>query len=116
MTVGGHEYGTVYNAGMSVQTLYSEKYRSKLINSIEFLIDNQSAPIQWGESFDKETDSNSWSIPATDLETWGLSFLKQAILEISNPEMSNGEIIIAVSYTQKTLPTILHEKISEVAV
>ena len=90
----GHEYGTVYNAGMSVQTLYSEKYRSKLINSIEFLIDNQSAPIQWGESFDKATDSNSWSIPATDLETWGLSFLKQAILEMCIAVKSNGEIII----------------------
>lgn len=90
----GHEFGTVYDAGMTIQTLYSEKFRSKIINSIEFLINNQSAPNQWGESFDEAADSKSWTIPATDLETWGLSFFKHAILEMCIAVKTDGNIIL----------------------
>ena len=90
----GHEYGSCYNAGISTQTLYSEKFRTKIIDYIEFLLDNQSAPNQWGESFDQSIDRDSWTIPAADLETWGLSFTKQAILEMCISVKLDGQIIL----------------------
>ena len=57
-------------------------------------MDNQSAPNQWGESFDQSIDRDSWTIPAADLETWGLSFTKQAILEMCISVKLDGQIIL----------------------
>ena len=90
----GHEYGACYNAGMGLQLLYSDKYRTEVIRNIEFLIDNQSAPYQWGESFDRGYHEKDWSTPAADYETWGLGFNKQALLEACVAVRADGTVII----------------------
>jgi hypothetical protein len=89
----GHEYGACYNAGMGLQLLYSDKYRTEVIDNLEFLMENQSAPFQWGESFDQANSVNDWSRPATDYETWGLSYDKQALLEACVSIKTDGTVI-----------------------
>jgi len=89
-----HEYGAAYNAAMGLQLLFSERHREKLIGNLEFLLDNQSAPFQWGESFDRGMNDSDWTRPATDLETWALGFKKQALLEINIALASDGSLII----------------------
>jgi len=90
----GHEYGTVYNAGMGLQTLFSERHRIIAAESIDWLLRNQSAPYQWGESFDRGLSGGDWTSPAADYEVWGLSFTKQALLEINVAVDSTGLVII----------------------
>lgn len=90
----GNEYGACYNAGMGLQLLYSEKHRTEVINNLEFLMDNQTAPFQWGESFVRGKTENDWTHPATDYETWGLSFDKQALLEACISVSTDGTVII----------------------
>lgn len=90
----GHEYGTVYNAGMGFQTLSSENHRTLAIKNLEWLLDNQSAPHQWGESFDRGMNENDWTKPAADYETWGLGFIKQALLEACISVKTDGTVII----------------------
>lgn len=90
----GHEYGACYNAGMGLQTLFSDKHRALAIANLEFLVDNQSAPYQWGESFDRGMNENDWTRPATDYETWGLGFDKQALLESCISVKTDGQVII----------------------
>ena len=90
----GHEYGTGYNAGMGLQLLISDKLRTEVIGNLEFLMENQSAPFQWGESFDRGLSENDWTRPAADYETWGLSYDKQALLESNISVHANGSVII----------------------
>lgn len=90
----GHEYGAVYNVGMSVPLLYSEKYRTMAVKSCEWMLDNQSAPFQWGESFDKGQNDNDWTRPAAGYETWGLGFLRQGLLEATASVKTDGTVII----------------------
>ena len=88
------KYGTVYNAGMGMQLLYSYKYRTLVAKSIEWLLDNQSAPFQWGESFHKPDPVSGWTLPETDLETWGLGFMRQALLQLCVSVHVDGTIIL----------------------
>jgi hypothetical protein len=90
----GHEYGTCYNAGMGLQLLYSEMHRTEVIRNLEFLLQNQSAPMQWGESFDRAGSEYDWTVPAADLETWALGFDKQALIESNVSVHSDGSVII----------------------
>ena len=90
----GHEYGAVYNVGMSVPMLYSEKYRTMAVKSYEWLLDNQSAPFQWGESFDKGQNDGDWSKPAAGYETWGLGFIRQGLLEATASVKTDGTVIV----------------------
>jgi len=89
----GHEYGSVYNAGMALQMLFSEKYRVLPIKHLKWLLRNQSAPYQWGESFDRGANGD-WTRPAADYETWGLSFNKQTLLESNISVKTDGTVII----------------------
>jgi len=90
----GHEYGACYNAGMGLQLLISDKLRTEVIGNLEFLMENQSAPFQWGESFDRGLSVKDWTRPAADYETWGLSYDKQALLESNISVHANGSVII----------------------
>lgn len=90
----GHEYGAVYNVGMSVPLLYSEKYRTLTAHSYEWMLDNQSAPFQWGESFDKGQNDTDWTRPAAGYETWGLGFMRQGLLEATASVKTDGTVII----------------------
>ncbi len=97
----GHEYGTVYNVGQSVPLLYSEKYRTRVIPAYEWLIDNQTAPYQWTESFDMGQTANDWTAAAIDYETWGLGFLRQGLLEAFVSVKTNGDVIIGRGVTDE---------------
>ena len=90
----GHEYGACYNTGMGLQTLFSDKHRTLVIENLEFLVDNQAAPYQWGESFDLGMSEQDWTRPATDYETWGLGYDKQALLESCIAIKTDGRVII----------------------
>jgi hypothetical protein len=90
----GHEYGAAYNAAMGMQLLFSDKHRTEVVENLEFLLDNQSAPLQWGESFDRGMNEKDWTRPAADLNTWAMGFDKQAIQEINIALMANGSVII----------------------
>lgn len=90
----GAEYGACYNAGMGLQLLFSDTYRTEVIKNLQFLLDNQNAPYQWGESFFRPKSKNDWPRPSADLETWGLSFTKQALLELCCSVKSDGTVII----------------------
>ncbi len=90
----GHEYGTVYNVGQCIPMLYSEKYRTKVVEAYEWLMDNQGAPYQWAESFDPGQNANDWTTAAIDYETWGLSFLRQGLLEATASVKTDGTVIV----------------------
>ena len=90
----GHEYGTPYNAGMALQMMFSEKHRTHVIESLEFLLDNQSSPYQWGESFDRGLNEDDWTAPAADYESWALGFIRQALLEACISVKTDGQLII----------------------
>jgi len=90
----GAEYGACYNAGMGLQLLFSDMHRTEVIRNLEFMLDNQCAPYQWGESFFGPKTKNDWTRPAADLETWGLSFVKQSILETCVSVKTDGTVII----------------------
>lgn len=90
----GHEYGSVYNVGQSVPLLYSDEYRTSVVKSYEWLLDNQTAPFQWAESFDRGQNENDWTKAAIDYETWGLGFLRQGLLEATASVKTDGTVII----------------------
>ncbi len=90
----GHEYGAVYNVGMSVPLLYSDKYRTLTVKSYEWMLDNQCAPFQWGESFDKGQNDTDWCKPAAGYETWGLGFMRQGLLEATVSVKTDGTVIV----------------------
>jgi hypothetical protein len=88
------QYGAVYNAGMGMPLLYSEKYRTLTAQSIEWMLDNQTSPYLWGESFHKPHPQFNWTRPQTDLETWGLGFIRQALLQLCVSVHVDGTIIL----------------------
>ena len=89
----GAKYGSVYNAGMVMPLLYSEKHRTFIPQSIAWLLDNQTAPFQWGESF-RKSGNNDWTFPAADFETWGLGFIRQAMLQMCVSLHVDGTVIL----------------------
>ena len=88
------KYGTIYNTGMGMQLLYSDKHRIKVAQSIEWLLDNMTAPYYWGESFHAPNSKGDWTRPETDLETWGLGFMRQALVQMCLSPMVDGTVII----------------------
>jgi len=90
----GAKYGAAYNAGMGLQLLYSDKYRTKVIESIEWLLENQTVPYNWGESFHRPKTPGDWTSPATDFETWALGFIRQALLQLCVSVKADGTVII----------------------
>lgn len=94
--------GSVYNAGMAMPLLYSDKYRTYPVKSIEWLLEEQSVPYNWGESFrmNKEGD---WSRPTIGLETWGLGFIRQAMLQLCVSVNVDGTIILGRGITDEWL-------------
>jgi hypothetical protein len=89
-------YGTIYNAGMGEQLLASSNMylRYEPIADVEWLMDNQSAPIQWGESFAAPPATGSWTAPEADYETWGLAQFNRTLLESSISVAADGSRII----------------------
>jgi len=90
----GAKYGAVYNAGMGMPLLYSDKHRTLVAQSIEWMLDNQSAPYQWGESFHKPHPASDWTRSAVDLETWGLGFIRQSLLQLCVSVHVDGTVIL----------------------
>ncbi len=89
-----HEYGPNYNAGMGLQTLISDKHRTMTADNLEWLLKTQTAPMQWGESFDKGQNDDDWTTAAMSYETWGLGFIRQALLEMCASPKTDGTLII----------------------
>jgi hypothetical protein len=58
------------------------------------MLDNQSAPYQWGESFYKQHPASDWTRPRVDLETWGLGFVRQALLQLCVSVHVDGTVIL----------------------
>lgn len=88
------KYGAAYDTGMVMQLLASDRYRTLTVKSIEALLDNQSAPMNWGESFHAPESKGNWTKPETDLETWSLGFIRQAMLQMCISVKANGDAII----------------------
>lgn len=87
-------YGNVYNAGAGLQCMRSDTYRTEAIKNLEWMMKNQSAPYQWGESFHQGLNADDWTSIDADYETWGLSFQKQALLETNCSVKVDGTVII----------------------
>lgn len=90
----GHEYGSVYNVGQGIGLLFSDRYRTACVKGYEWLMDNQTAPCQWAESFDRGQSDDDWTNAAIDYETWGLGFLRQGLLEATVSVAVDGTVII----------------------
>lgn len=88
------KYGTVYNTGMVMSLLTSDKYRTLIPKSIDWLLDNQSGPLIWGESFHKPRFEGDWTRPEVDLETWGLGFIRQGMIQMCVSVKANSDVII----------------------
>ena len=85
-------YGSTYNAANGVQLLESSNpnLRTEAVSDLEFLLANQSAPMEWGESY----SAGSWSTPLADLESWGSSGIVKTILETDVSVASDGSLIL----------------------
>ncbi len=90
----GAKYGAAYNTGMVMPLLASDKYRTLIPESIEWLLDNQTAPMIWAESFHKPDNKGDWTRPEVDYETWALGFIRQAMLQMCASVKANGDVII----------------------
>lgn len=90
----GAKYGAAYNAGMGQQLLASEKYRTIVKESIDWLLDNQTAPLIWAESFHKPDYEGDWTKPEVDHETWALGFIRQTMLQMCVSVKADSDVII----------------------
>ncbi|MBK5721875.1 hypothetical protein JGH11_13425 [Dysgonomonas sp. Marseille-P4677] len=99
----GAKYGSIYNPGMAMPLLISDKHRTLVAQSIEWLLDNQSSPYHWGESFHKPQPASDWTRPEVDLETWGLGFIRQAMLQLCISVHVDGTIILGRGIPDKWL-------------
>jgi hypothetical protein len=89
---GATGYGTTYNAGAGVQLLGSSdpSLRTEAISDVEWLLANQSSPMNWGESFAR----GAWTTPEADMESWGLAGTEKALLESNVSVRADGTAII----------------------
>ncbi len=94
--------GSGYNPGMAMQLLFSDNYRTMPVKSIEWLFDVQSVPYNWGESF-RMFKEGDWSRPAIGLETWGLGFIRQTMLQLCVSVKADGTIILGRGITDEWL-------------
>jgi hypothetical protein len=85
-------YGNTFNAGSGVQLLAASdvNLRTEAMSDLEWLLANQSAPMQWGESFSR----GSWSTPLADNNAYGLASTQKAIAETSVSVTADGTAII----------------------
>ena len=97
------KYGAIYNAGMGMPLLYSDTYRGLAAQSLEWLLDNQSAPYHWGENFHKPQPASDWTRPEVDLETWGLGFIRQSLLQLCVSVHVDGTVILGRGIPNKWL-------------
>ena len=88
------KYGAAYNTGMVMPLLTSDKYRTLIPESIDWLLENQTAPLIWAESFHKPDNMGDWTRPEVDYETWGLGFIRQAMLQMCVSVKTNSDVII----------------------
>jgi hypothetical protein len=96
----GHpSFGSCYNASAGLQCLLSDKYRTEAIKNVEFLAEHQCSPFQWSEAFEFK-GADQWVgmyTPPVDYgnsESWGYSFIKQALLQACISVKSDGTVIL----------------------
>jgi hypothetical protein len=94
--------GSVYNAGMAMPLLFSDKYRVFPVKSIEWLLATQSVPYNWGESF-RMIKEGDWTRPTIGLETWGLGFIRQTMLQLCVSVHVDGTVILGRGITDEWL-------------
>lgn len=89
------KYGSTYNAALGLNLLHSEAYRTLPVANLRWLLDNQSAPFQWGENFRPPLAPGDWTTPCTDYESWGLCFSRQALLHSCIAVHADGRVLLA---------------------
>lgn len=96
----GHlAFGSTYNASAGVQCLFSEKYRTEAIRNVEFMAQYQCAPYQWSEAYEfKGADQwvGMYTPPVSygNQDSWGYSFVKQALLQACISVKTDGTVIL----------------------
>jgi len=96
---GQVSYGTAYNCSAGLQCLYSDKYRTEVVKNIEFQLENQCAPFNWSEAFEYK-GRGAWvgmyvpPVSYGNLDSWGASFTKQALLQACISVKVDGTVII----------------------
>ncbi|MCC6093708.1 MAG: hypothetical protein LIV24_01560 [Eubacterium sp.] len=96
---GKNTYGSVYNAAAGLQCLASDGHRQETFRNVEFLYHHQCAPFMWSEAFESK-GRDAWDgmyLPQEsygNYELWGVSFLKQAILQACVSVAVDGTVII----------------------
>jgi hypothetical protein len=96
---GYPSFGSVYNASAGLQCLFSDKYRTEAIKNVEFLARHQCSPFQWSEAFEYK-GPDQWVgmyTPPVDYgnsESWGFSFIKQALLQACISVKMDGTVIV----------------------
>jgi len=85
-------YGNTFNGGGGVQLLASSDayLRTEAVSNLEWLLANQSAPMQWGESF----RNGSWTLPEADFNAYGLASTGKAMLESNASVTADGTAVI----------------------
>jgi len=96
----GHvAFGSTYNASAGVQCLFSDKYRTEAIKNVEFLASYQCAPFQWSEAFEYK-GPDQWvgmylpPVSYGNQDSWGYSFIKQALLQACASVKTDGTVIL----------------------
>ena len=96
----GHvAFGSTYNGSAGVQCLFSEKYRTEAIKNVEFLASYQCAPFQWSEAFEYKGE-DQWvgmylpPVSYGNQDSWGYSFIKQALLQACASVKTDGTVIL----------------------
>jgi hypothetical protein len=96
----GHvAFGSTYNASAGVQCLFSEKYRTEAIKNVEFMAQYQCAPYQWSEAYEFK-GAGQWvgmytpPVSYGNQDSWGYSFVKQALLQACASVMTDGTVIL----------------------
>jgi hypothetical protein len=92
-------YGTAYNCSAGLQCLYSDTYRTEVVKNLEFQLENQCAPYNWSEAFEYK-GRDAWvgmyvpPVSYGNLDSWGASFTKQALLQMCASVKIDGTVII----------------------
>jgi len=96
---GQVSYGTAYNCSAGLQCLYSDIYRTEVVKNLEFQLENQCAPYNWSEAFEYK-GRDAWvgmyvpPVSYGNLDSWGASFTKQALLQVCASVKVDGTVII----------------------
>jgi hypothetical protein len=96
---GQVSYGTAYNCSAGLQCLYSDIYRTEVVKNLEFQLENQCAPFNWSEAFEYK-GRGAWvgmyvpPVSYGNLDSWGASFTKQALLQVCASVKVDGTVIL----------------------